>query len=90
MVMLGLMCPSVSLWAGNSNAENGMNVTNELFQAQKIVKGVVTDESGVPLPGVAVKSKGQSMLGRQQMFLDIISLRLITVWMWYWNFRLWG
>ena len=76
MVMLGLMCPSVSLWAGNSNAENGMNVTNELFQAQKIVKGVVTDESGVPLPGVAVKIKGQhvgtatDVSGHYQLTID--------------------
>ncbi len=76
MVMLGLMCPSVSLWAGNSNAENGINVTNELFQAQKIVKGVVTDESGVPLPGVAVKIKGQhvgtatDVSGHYQLTID--------------------
>jgi len=67
---------SCQRWAGNSNAENGMNVTNELFQAQKIVKGVVTDESGVPLPGVAVKIKGQhvgtatDVSGHYQLTID--------------------
>ena len=58
MLMLGLAFPSFHLRAGNL-VGNEIDATNELSQDQRIVKGVVTDDSGLPLPGVAVKIKGQ-------------------------------